>query len=165
MLRETLPPPSPAEPIGTMHEASAAEAPPPLPPGLKSGFQGFRVRPHARDEVIEEIPNSGMAVLPRNVPSARCQCAGHPLRPEPVLYTRSDPLDVGTPAQLSKSFTSTGTPSSRPHPIGKQLRPLLAELPSSARQDQSCRSVTAAEGLARGRPLSEGEVVESIRVG
>ena len=87
------PPPSLAVHIATIPEATAAADPPLDPPGVRSGFHGFRVTPRAGDAVKETAPNSGAAVLPSGMPPAarsRATCTessatgGRPLK-------RSDP--------------------------------------------------------------------------
>ena len=59
------PPPSVPWASGTRPAASAAAAPPLDPPGVRLGFQGFRVSPFSSDSVNATVPNSGVFVLPR----------------------------------------------------------------------------------------------------
>src|SRR5438067_10646921 len=53
------PPPSLAVQNGTMPDATAAADPPLDPPGVRSGFHGLRVVPHALVWVKATVPNSG----------------------------------------------------------------------------------------------------------
>ncbi len=59
------PPPSTAWATGTMPAATAAAAPPELPPAEYSGFHGLRVFPHSVETVFGSWPNSGDVVLPK----------------------------------------------------------------------------------------------------
>src|SRR6476660_531558 len=49
----------------TIRAASAAAAPPLLPPALRLGSHGLRVAPNTGLTVCEPAPNSGVFVLPR----------------------------------------------------------------------------------------------------
>src|SRR5438132_10163301 len=110
------PPPSLAVQAGSKPAATAAADPPLLPPGVRSGFHGLRVVPHALVWVKQVIPNSGAAVLPTGTAPAarrRARCTesaatgGRPLN-------SSEPNDVGIPAQSSRSLTPMGTPANGP---------------------------------------------------
>ena len=50
--------------------ASDAPAPPEEPPQVKSGFQGLRVTPQSRDQVVPAQQNSGVAVRACTMPPA-----------------------------------------------------------------------------------------------
>jgi len=50
--------------------ATAAAAPPLLPPGLRSGSNGLRVRPNTRLSVSKDRVNSGVLVLPSSTAPA-----------------------------------------------------------------------------------------------
>ena len=65
-----LPPPS--LPVARVQspEISAAAAPPLLPPGVQSMFQGLRQGSLTRFSVVPDCPNSGVLVLPRIMPPA-----------------------------------------------------------------------------------------------
>ena len=65
------PPPSPPEAIGTIPAATAAAAPPLLPPGVRVVSQGLRVGPQRAGSVTGMIPSSGVLVLPRVTSPAR----------------------------------------------------------------------------------------------
>ena len=53
-----------------MRAASAAAAPPLLPPALRLRSNGLRVAPNTRLTVCEPAPNSGVFVLPRLIAPA-----------------------------------------------------------------------------------------------
>ncbi len=59
------PPPSVPTASGPSPAASAAAAPPLLPPGLRSRFHGFRVMPVSGLSVTNLWPSSGVVVFPR----------------------------------------------------------------------------------------------------
>src|SRR5688572_30373025 len=62
------PPPSPAVPIATIPEATAAAVPPLEPPVLRVMSHGLREGPYASGSVVGTRPSSGQLVLPRNTP-------------------------------------------------------------------------------------------------
>lgn len=55
---------------GASKEASAAEEPPPEPPGTRLRSQGLPVGPYALFSVEDPMANSSMLVLPRMTTSA-----------------------------------------------------------------------------------------------
>ncbi len=55
---------------GDWYEASAAEEPPPEPPGMRVRSQGLPVGPYALFSVDDPMANSSMLVLPRMTTSA-----------------------------------------------------------------------------------------------
>ena len=55
---------------GSMREASAAQAPPLLPPALTAGSQALRVMPNSPLKVCDPRPNSGTLVLPTTMAPA-----------------------------------------------------------------------------------------------
>ena len=61
------PPPSEADAIETMPDATAAAEPPLDPPGERSKFQGFLAGPNKRDSVTPNKPNSGVLVFPSEI--------------------------------------------------------------------------------------------------
>jgi len=65
------PPPSLACAAGRMPAATAADAPPDDPPGVRSSDQGLRVSPHSTDSVEAVSPSSGEAVRPKITSPAR----------------------------------------------------------------------------------------------
>src|SRR6185436_15599772 len=64
------PPPSVPIAIGARPAATAAEAPPLDPPGVRSRRQGFRVSPKTRLWVAPSHPNAGVLVFPIMMPPA-----------------------------------------------------------------------------------------------
>ena len=67
-----LPPWSEPSAMGISPAASAAPAPPLLPPAERSGAHGLRVAPNTSLKVCEPTPNSGVLVLPTTIaPAAR----------------------------------------------------------------------------------------------
>ena len=66
------PPPSPPLAMGTRPPDTAAAEPPDEPPGVRSGFHGFRVVPCSLVWVQLMPPNSEAVVCPtRTAPAAR----------------------------------------------------------------------------------------------
>src|SRR5687767_11991329 len=61
------PPPSLACAAGTMPPATAADAPPDEPPGVRDRSQGLRAGPSRSDSVTGHSLNSGVLVLPKIV--------------------------------------------------------------------------------------------------
>src|SRR5947209_19272655 len=107
------PPPSLAVQKGTTPAATAAADPPLEPPGVRVGSQGLRVVPHALVWVKAVTPNSGAAVLPMGTPPAarrRLTCT-ESLATGGRPWYRSEPWEVGMPAQSSRSLTPNGTPA------------------------------------------------------
>src|SRR5437867_10743729 len=98
------PPPSLAVANGTTPAATAAADPPLDPPGVRSGFHGLRVVPHALLRVYWMLPNSGAAVFPTGTaPAARSRATwmeSSATGPRPLKS--SEPRDVGMPAQSSR---------------------------------------------------------------
>jgi hypothetical protein len=67
-----LPPTSEPSASGSIPDASAAPAPPLLPPAERSSAHGLRVVPNTSLNVCEPAPNSGVFVLPTTIaPAAR----------------------------------------------------------------------------------------------
>ena len=64
------PPVSEPSPHGARPAVTAAEVPPPEPPGTRDGSHGFREGPNAEFSVDEPIANSSVFVLPSNVSPA-----------------------------------------------------------------------------------------------
>src|SRR6056297_3892878 len=61
------PPPSLAWAIGTMPDATAADAPPDDPPGVRPRSHGLRVGPYASGSVTGRLPSSGLFVRPSTI--------------------------------------------------------------------------------------------------
>src|SRR2546425_175844 len=79
----TEPPPSLPSAIGPQPLATAAAAPPLLPPGVRSRFHGLRVTPKSGLSVTALWPNSDVVVLPRSTapaafsrPTDTASCSG-----------------------------------------------------------------------------------------
>ena len=137
------PPPSEAVANGTMPAATAAAEPPLDPPGVRDGFHGLRVTPHAGVAVMQVEPNSGAAVLPiGTAPAARSRatCTESSSIGGRSLYS-SDPCDVGRPAQSSRSFTPKGTPAIGP---GSSPRATAASTASAAFRARPSSTTTKA---------------------
>jgi hypothetical protein len=66
-----LPPWSEPSASGSIPAASAAPAPPLLPPAERSGAHGLRVAPKTSLNVCDPAPNSGVLVLPTMIAPAR----------------------------------------------------------------------------------------------
>ena len=96
--------------------ATAAPAPPLDPPGVRSGFQGFRVIPVKGLSVTPFMANSGVVVLPRSTaPCSRRRATGGASsaqsRSRSMVF---DPRNVGQPRVSTMSLIEVGTPSSGP---------------------------------------------------
>ena len=66
------PPVSVPMPSGAWPDASAAEVPPPEPPGVRSVSNGLRTGPNAEFSLDEPIANSSRLVLPKiGMPASR----------------------------------------------------------------------------------------------
>src|SRR3954468_7388921 len=110
------PPASVPTASGPMPAATCAPAPPLLPPGVVSGFQGLRVTPVSGLRVIGPTANSGVVVLPnRTAPFSRRRATHGPSSSHGwSAGIVKDPRRVGQPLVRTMSLTDTGTPSSRP---------------------------------------------------
>src|SRR6266851_5429059 len=109
------PPQSDAVTKGTIPEAIAAELPPDEPPGVRSRFQGFRVRPNNRFLVNAMWPNSGVLVLPTTIAPAALSRATWIESSFAILSLNgTEPYVVAIPATPSRSFTPSGRPASIP---------------------------------------------------
>src|SRR5205807_8067998 len=64
------PPVSDPSAIGTMPAATAAAEPPLDPPVMRSGAQGFPVRPHAETVLVPPAASSCWLVFPKRIASA-----------------------------------------------------------------------------------------------
>ena len=99
--------------IALVPDANEAAEPPDDPPGVNSGFQGFRVTPHNREFVYAADENSGVAVRAWTMPPAR---SIRSLPTEVSSATKSlmisEPLDVGLPLMKFSSLMPIGSPSS-----------------------------------------------------
>src|SRR5680860_1499753 len=100
---------------GASKAATAADDPPPEPPGMRSVSHGLRVGPNAENSVDDPIANSSMFVLPRiTQPASRRRvttvASYGGTQPSRIL----DPQVVGIPAVAITSLTATGTPASGP---------------------------------------------------
>ena len=82
-----------------MPEATAAAAPPELPPGVRSVFHGLRVTPVRRHSVADTEPNSGVVVLPISTnPARRSRSTTSSSNVAGSSVTPSDPWPVTHPA-------------------------------------------------------------------
>ena len=110
------PPPSVAVAIAAIPAAIAAPDPPDEPPGVRSGFHGFRVVPNSRFEVNPSAANSGMFVLPTTIaPAARSLSTTRAsLVAGSASANATDPWVVRMPATPSSQPGMT-----RPPPSGK----------------------------------------------
>ena len=104
------PPPSVATCSHPMPSAAATAAPPLLPPGVRSVFQGLRVTPVSGLSVTPFQPNSGVVVLPRN--TAPCSRSRATVAPSSSHFWFGsivrEPRSVGQPFARIRSFTVVG---------------------------------------------------------
>ena len=110
------PPPSPAPATGTMPAATAAAAPPLLPPGVCPRFQGLRAGPNSTGSVTPIRANSGVLVLPKILRPATCQRRTNSASSVGTKLRNARLPDVcGAPVYCApKSFSKNGTPPNGP---------------------------------------------------
>lgn len=110
------PPPSLPSARQPMPVAAAVAAPELLPPGLRSRFQGLRVMPVRGLSPQPFQPNSGVVVRPRKTALAARRRAidGASSAAMSLSDEVREPRPVGLPFTIIRSFSETGTPSSRP---------------------------------------------------
>ncbi len=99
---------------GDWYEASAAEEPPPEPPGMRVRSQGLPVGPYALFSVDDPMANSSMLVLPRMTTSAALSrlvsvASYGGIQPSRIL----EPTVVGMPSVVKMSLSASGTPYQR----------------------------------------------------
>ena len=118
------PPPSVPRDSGPMPAATAAVAPPQLPPGVRSGFQGLRVMPVSGLSVTVFQWNSEVFVFPRRTApcSRRRATGGASTSHGPVSEVSVEPQRVDHPAVSRTSFTDVGTPSTSPRGSPRRQR-------------------------------------------
>src|SRR4051794_29665422 len=97
---------------GASNAASAADEPPPEPPGIRVRSHGLWVGPYAEFSVNEPIANSSMLVLPRiTMPAAsmRVVIVASYGGSQPARIF--DPTVVGAPFMVTTSLSANGTPA------------------------------------------------------
>src|SRR5712691_5635918 len=105
------PPPSLPCATGTRPAASAAAAPPLDPPGVSSGFHGFRVAPLSSDSVKAVVPNSGVLVFPRITnPACRRRRTTAVSRSGTYSANAREEYVVRMPAVAVRPLMAIGTP-------------------------------------------------------
>ena len=111
------PPPSVPCASGISPAASAAAAPPLDPPGVSSGFQGFRVAPFSSDSVNATVPNSGVFVLPRITnPASRSRRTTAVSKSGTLSANARLEYVVRMPAVAVRSLIAIGTPRNGARP-------------------------------------------------
>ncbi len=136
------PPMSVPSASGTMPVASAAAAPPLLPPADLDRSYGFLVAPNTSLTVWEPVPNSGVFVLPIVIaPAARSRWTTTSSRSGTLSAKSGEPYVVRMPAVSVRSLCATGTPCSGP--AGPSRRS-VASATSAARSAWSATRVTTA---------------------
>src|SRR5262245_48368122 len=109
------PPPSDPTAIGASPAATAADAPPLDPPGVRSRRHGFRVAPKRRLWVAPSQPNVGVLVLPTMMaPAARSRATIGASSVGTLSAKSRVPNVVRTPLVIARSLTENGTPWSGP---------------------------------------------------
>jgi hypothetical protein len=130
------PPPSVPILIGPKPAATAAPAPPLLPPGVSSRFQGLRVIPNRRLSVTPFQPNSGVFVRPMMIAPACRNRSTAGASSWPTFFSYNfEPNVSGAFFIASRSLIDTGTPCS-----GPSIAPLITS--ASARR-AACRASSA----------------------
>src|SRR6516165_12813739 len=126
------PPPSLPVAMGRRPPATAAAVPPEDPPGVRSGFQGFRVVPCSTVDVQLMPPNSGAVVCAARIaPVARRRVTDVSSCTATRSLKITDASVYGQPSTFSSSFTPKGTP-----PKG---RPTSAEAAASRAWSKSVK--------------------------
>ena len=135
------PPPSVPTPIGASPAATAADAPPLEPPGVRSRRHGLRVAPKSRLWVAPSQPNVGVLVLPIMMAPAAFRRATIGASSVGTLSEKSRvPNVVRTPLVMTRSLTENGTPWSGPSVARR--RPSARSAARAARRASSAVTVT-----------------------
>ncbi len=109
------PPMSLPSAIGSMPAASAAAAPPLLPPHVFVSSYGFSVAPNTVLNVCEPAPNSGVLVLPTAMaPAVRSRSTMSASSSGTNALKIGDPKVVRMPRVGCRSLCATGSPCSGP---------------------------------------------------
>jgi hypothetical protein len=133
---------------GIRPAATAAAAPPLLPPGVSRVSYGFLVGPNTRLKVCDPAPNSGVLVFPITTAPAclsRATCGAS--KSGTYEANSGEPKVVRMPAVSARSFTAMGRPCSGP---ANEPRAACASSARAAAAACSAASVTIAliAGLA-----------------
>src|SRR5439155_18622605 len=111
----TEPPMSLPSASGTQPDATAAPDPPDEPPGVRSGFQGFRVTPQRGLSVKLEYANSGVVVFPTMIAPAPCRRSTSKALSSGTQCSKAyEPRVVRLPFVGVRSLIATGTPCNGP---------------------------------------------------
>ncbi len=134
---------------GASKEASAAEEPPPEPPGMRVRSQGFPVGPYALFSVEDPMANSSMLVLPRMTTSAafsflvRVASYGG-TQPSRIF----EPTVVGMSCVVKMSLSASGTPASGPSFSPASRLASTARACASAPSRSMCRKAWTFSSMA-----------------
>ena len=136
------PPRSLPSAIGTIPVASAAAAPPLLPPHVFVMSYGLRVAPNSALKVCDPAPNSGTFVLPIVMaPAARSRSTISASASGTKRSNSGEPKVVRIPFVQVRSLCATGSPCSGP---SASPRATAASAASASRRAASGSSVTMA---------------------
>ena len=128
-----LPPWSEPSASGSMPAASAAPAPPLLPPADRSRRHGLRVVPNTSLNVCDPAPSSGVLVLPTTIAPAARRRATSKLSVCGTFSAKSfDPYVVRIPAVSIRSLMAIGSPCSGPSGSRRAIRRSAASASASA---------------------------------
>ena len=109
------PPRSLPSAIGNIRQASAAAAPPLLPPATLVRSYGFRVAPNKGLNVFEPAPNSGVLVLPMIMaPAFRMRSTINASDFGTRSRKMGEPMVVRIPRVWTRSLIAMGSPASGP---------------------------------------------------
>ena len=138
--------PAPSEPWCRVPkpQAAATAAPPELPPGVRSVFQGLRVMPVSGESVRPFQPNSGVVVRPmKTAPASRSATTGELSSVDGAGSMAREPRWFAQPRTGDRPLIVVGTPS-----IGESGRPsawrrsdsrAMASAPSSSTRVKALR--------------------------
>ena len=136
------PPRSLPSAIGSIPEASAAAAPPLLPPHVFVRSYGLRVAPNTALNVCDPAPSSGVLVLPMVMaPAARSRSTMSASASGTKCSNARHPKVVRMPFVHVRSLWATGSPCSGP---SSSPRATAASAASAPRRASSGSSVTIA---------------------
>ena len=139
------PPVSVPRASGASNAATAAEEPPPEPPGVRSRSHGLRLGPKAECSVEDPMANSSRFVLPRRTrPASRRRdttvASYGGIHPSRIF----EAAVVGMPLVARLSFTAMGTPASAWSVSPAARRSSMAAASLSASSRLTCRKACTA---------------------
>ena len=135
---------------GTIAAATAAAAPPLLPPGVSRVSYGLRVGPKTGLNVCDPAPNSGVLVLPITTAPAALSSATCGASKVGIWEAKiGDPYVVLIPAVSARSLIAMGSPCS-----GPANEPRAARASRSAAVARACSAASVTIALTDGLTAS-----------